>query len=87
MKLLVSKEGVNISFVYSAMQLLDYTLGGHERHWISKYSKLEIPFPSIEEQTKIASFLSALDERLAHYTRQIALTESWKAGLMQRMFV
>jgi type I restriction enzyme S subunit len=43
--------------------------------------------PSIPEQTKIANFLSALDEKINHTQAQIEKTEIWKKGLLQRMFV
>jgi type I restriction enzyme S subunit len=87
MKILVPKAGVNISFVYAAMQLLEYVVGGHERHWISKYSRLSIPFPSLEEQNRIANFLSSIDEKITQCSQQIEKAEAWKKGLMQRMFV
>ncbi len=54
---------------------------------VNKLLRMKISVPSLPEQTKIATFLSTLDERLAHYGRQIVLTEGWKKGLMQRMFV
>ena len=68
------------------MQLIDYMIGGHERHWISKYSKIEIPMPCPDEQTKIANFLSSIDERLNHCKLQIEKTELYKRGLLQKMF-
>lgn len=42
---------------------------------------------SIEEQEKIASFLIAIDEKIDHCKEQIRLTEDWKKGLLQQMFV
>jgi type I restriction enzyme S subunit len=45
-------------------------------------------FPiSKEEQTKIANFLSAIDDKINHCQSQIANTEVWKKGLLQGMFV
>ena len=86
MKILVAKEGINIRFMYETMQIMKYELGGHERHWISKFAPLEILIPSTEEQTKIANFLSAIDDKIKHCQTQKEKTEVWKKGLLQQMF-
>ncbi len=87
MKILLPKEKVNIKFVFEGLQLINYELGGHERHWISKFSQMEISIPSYNEQTKIANFLSAIDEKISHCQLQIEKMELWKKGLLQRMFI
>ena len=46
-----------------------------------------IKLPSLPEQTKIANFLSAIDERINHCSKQIERMEEWKKGLLQQMFV
>jgi len=46
-----------------------------------------IDLPSLSEQTKIANFLSAIDEKINHTQIQIEKTEQWKKGLLQKMFV
>jgi type I restriction enzyme S subunit len=42
---------------------------------------------SIHEQTKIANFLSAIDNKIHYTQKQIEKAEVWKKGLMQQMFV
>lgn len=42
---------------------------------------------SFEEQTRIANFLSSIDEKINHCQKQIEKTEVWKKGLLQKMFV
>jgi type I restriction enzyme S subunit len=49
--------------------------------------KLIIYLPNLEEQTKIANFLSAIDEKIDRCQEQIVNTEVWKKGLLQQMFV
>lgn len=51
------------------------------------FSEITISFPSKEEQTKIANFLSAIDEKIHLVSRQIDKMEMWKKGLLQKMFV
>lgn len=53
----------------------------------SDMKKLEIQLPCLEEQTKIATFLSTIDEKINRCQAQITNTEVWKKGLLQGMFV
>jgi type I restriction enzyme, S subunit len=87
MKILKAKENINIKFIYEAMQNLKFEVGGHGRHWISICSNLCVDLPSLSEQTKIANFLSAIDEKVALVSNQIQDTQEYKKGLLQQMFV
>lgn len=46
-----------------------------------------ISLPSLPEQTKIANFLSAIDDKISNCGMQIEKMEVWKKGLLQQMFV
>ena len=53
----------------------------------SDLSSIEILIPSIEEQTKIANFLSAIDQKIEVVAQQIEQAKTWKKGLLQQMFI
>jgi type I restriction enzyme S subunit len=83
MKILKCKENTNIKFVYEAMQMIKYVVGGHERHWISKFAHISIPLPSLAEQTAIAEVLSTVDREIEIEKQKLAALQNQKKGLMQ----
>jgi type I restriction enzyme S subunit len=54
---------------------------------IHDLSLLKVDFPCIKEQEKIAGFLTAIDQKIEAVAKQIELTEKFKKGLLQKMFV
>lgn len=86
MKILLAKNDNDIKFVYESMQTLNYEVGVHKRHWISVFSKLRIAVPKPQEQQKIASCLSSLDELIAAHKDKLEALKDHKKGLMQNLF-
>lgn len=51
------------------------------------FFEIKLPYPCLEEQTKIANFLSAIDQKIEVTSQQIEQAKQWKKGLLQQMFV
>ncbi len=87
MKILLSKNNIDIKFSYELLQLINYEVGVHGRHWISVFSNLEVPVPeNPKEQEKIASCLTSLDEVITAHSQKLNLLKDHKKGLMQNLF-
>lgn len=61
----------------------------HDRMNITNKDFFDMPilYPCLEEQTKIANFLSAIDRKIEVVAQQIEQAKTWKKGLLQQMFV
>ena len=68
-------------------QFFEQNTGGTQKFLsLGIIKKLIIDIPSLPEQVKIATFLSAIDEKISHSSAQIEKMEAWKKGLLQQMF-
>lgn len=47
----------------------------------------KIKLPRLKEQTKIANFLTTIDDKITHAQAQLAAAKQYKQGLLQQMFV
>lgn len=73
----------NLYFMFCAMQMIKYSIGGHERHWISKFSHITLKVPSLEEQNAIASVLVNADKEIEMAKNKLSHLQEQKRGLMQ----
>ena len=86
-------ENQNGKFLFYSISYNSNHLNSHEVGSTVKslrlpmFEKMPIKLPSLQEQTKIANFLSAIDEKINHCQGQIEKTAVWKKGLLQQMFV
>jgi type I restriction enzyme S subunit len=48
---------------------------------------LKLLLPTLPEQQKIATFLSALDKKIETVGAEVGRLEEWKKGLLQQLFV
>lgn len=63
MKILKPKnKNVNLRYCYHYIQTIKFDVTEHKRVWISKFSQIEIPIPSIEIQEEIVNILDKFTE-------------------------
>jgi type I restriction enzyme S subunit len=91
-------ENVSLCFMemfFSTNMWHDYMLSisnfgaRHDRMNITTKDFIEMPIllPCLEEQTKIANFLSAIDQKIDFVSQQLEQAKAFKKGLLQQMFV
>ncbi|GAB3203311.1 type I restriction enzyme S subunit [Pontibacter aydingkolensis] len=51
------------------------------------FNDIKLPRPTIAEQTKIASFLTSIDNKINYTSKQLGQAQQFKKGLLQQLFV
>jgi type I restriction enzyme S subunit len=68
--------------------ILRYEEGGVRQYlFYENFSHIKIPLPSVDEQRQIAKFLSSIETKIENTSHQITHTQTFKKGLLQKMFV
>lgn len=77
------------NFWHDYMKSVSNSGARHDRMNITNESflGLPIPMPCQKEQTKIAQFLTALDDKLTATRAQLDAVKQYKQGLLQQMFI
>lgn len=85
-KILTPKDGCNLKFLEATLKNLKYAPEGHQRHWISKVQNELVYVPELEEQEKIASFFSAIDQKIALAERKLSLLKQLSIAALEYIF-
>lgn len=75
------------SILYNDKHLLSQAVGSTVKSLrLPMFESMPIELPCEEEQTKIANFLSAIDDKITHCQSELDGLEQWKKGLLQQLF-
>lgn len=89
------KDSLSPNFIFHQMNNIKFqrelmkrqVLSAQAGIYLGDLAKIYLCIPSITEQEKIANFLTAIDRKIEAIAQQIDLTEQFKKGLLQKMFV
>jgi type I restriction enzyme S subunit len=76
-------------FTSSAFQnllLVNQVVSAQPGIYLGDLAKIIVNIPTKNEQTKIANFLTAIDDKITHAQAQLAAAKQYKQGLLQQMF-
>lgn len=86
-----NNQKVNLYFVYlllSRIHFEKYIAGSTIPHiYYKDYSREKVGVPCLDEQTKIANFLSSIDDKIEENQKILEKTKDFKKVLLQQMFV
>ncbi|WP_291120169.1 restriction endonuclease subunit S [Empedobacter sp. UBA7248] len=81
------KSYLNDGQAFKNFALLQKQGGSRTYMYFNKLTKLKLSFPTIEEQNRIASFLSKIDQKIGTEKEILKQLEIQKKYLLQQMFV
>ncbi len=86
-KIIKTKRGIDIRFLFCALEANPVVQDGYKRHFSALKEKLvSFPDPKSGEQQRIAGCLTSLDELITAETQKLDLIRAHKKGLMQQLF-
>ena len=78
-------QSIDLRFVYEAMQLIDFEVSEHKRHWISQYQNLDLRVPDEKEQAAIMAVLSDMEAELSALAARHKKMRDVKQAMVQEL--
>lgn len=85
-KILKSKKGHNLRFLFELLNSTRFEILGHARHYISVVQNTRTLCPSIEEENRISYFLKEVDKLITLHQRKLENLKLKKKALLQKLF-
>jgi type I restriction enzyme S subunit len=86
MKILKSKQGINLKYIFEYLSFLNLISNEHKRHYISEVEPMYIPVPSDDIQNAISDFFSAIDQNSTIEFRYYNLLLTQKQYYLKQLF-
>lgn len=88
----LEEDKINTEYIYYYLSNIDITNFGKQAVKgitlnTESLNSIEIQLPILEEQQKIANFLSSIDEKIEKIENELENLKEFKKGLLQQMFV
>ncbi|WLP85698.1 restriction endonuclease subunit S [Mycoplasma seminis] len=86
-KILTSKNKMNLKFIFYLLNNANFIINGHSRHYISYIQPFQVAVPSdISEILNIQYFFDSIELLLTFYKRKLEKLENVKKSLLEKMF-
>jgi len=86
-KILKSKQGINLKYMFEYISFLNLKSSDHKRHYISEIEPMYIPIPRCEYQKFVANLFSTIDKKTETELSYYNLLLSQKQYLLSHLFI
>ena len=80
------KQEADFRYIYMAMKTIHFIPPNHMRHWISLYSKFEIPFPPLNIQKEIVSILDSFTSLIDKMKQEAEMRKKQMGYYREKLF-
>ena len=80
------KQEADFRYIYMAMKTIHFIPTNHMRHWISLYSKFEIPFPPLNIQKEIVSILDSFTSLIDKMKQEAEMRKKQMGYYSEKLF-
>lgn len=80
------KQEADFRYIYMAMKTIHFIPTNHMRHWISLYSKFEIPLPPLNIQKEIVSILDSFTSLIGKMKQEVEMRKKQMEYYREKLF-
>ena len=85
-KILLPKKGINLRYVFYAMQAIQFDSSEHRRYWIRDYSSIQIQYPSSKRQLDVVQILDGIQSQIEGCFAAMTFLDEQIKSLFNEMF-